>query len=165
MPVLPFFNKLSASGERSAGSLSGVGGSGENAGCSGVAPGSGGAGGISVATVSLSCTAGDTEGTAPTHSPAGRSKYQPAMRIIKAASPATTKTIFRIWQQSAYFMNPRSIDANRPMFGSTSGISLDVTPNHFARVAEYSSTDVVGIQLPRVPVSSGPPTCRIGIFP
>ncbi len=45
-------------------------------------------------------------------------------------------------------MNPRSVLANRPKFGSTSTMSLCATPNHRANVAEYSSTEVVGIQRP-----------------
>ena len=39
-----------------------------------------------------------------------------------------------------------------------------LTPNQLARVAEYSSTEVVGIQRP-VLVSSGPLTARVGKVP
>src|ERR1044072_3317435 len=45
-------------------------------------------------------------------------------------------------------MNPRSVLANLPRFGSTRLMSLSATPNQRARVAAYSSTAVVGIHLP-----------------
>ncbi len=61
-------------------------------------------------------------------------------------------------------MNPRSGVANRPRLGSTSGRSLAATPNQRARVAEYSSTEVVGIQRPS-PASLGPSTARVGSWP
>ena len=54
---------------------------------------------------------------------------------------------------------------NRPMLGKTLGMLLLETPNHLASVAEYSSTEVVGIQAPRLPVSSGPPDWRTGMEP
>ena len=59
---------------------------------------------------------------------------------------------------------PRLGFAKRPMFGSTVGRSVALTPNHVARVAAYSSTLVVGIQRPWA-VSSGPPIVRLGILP
>ena len=59
-------------------------------------------------------------------------------------------------------MNPRSGFANLPRLGSTSGRSLLATPNQRARVAEYSSTEVVGIQRPS-PASSGPLMASVGI--
>src|SRR6185295_17104827 len=61
-------------------------------------------------------------------------------------------------------INPRSGVANRPRLGSTSGRSLLATPNQRARVDEYSSTEVVGIQRPS-PASFGPPTARVGSWP
>jgi len=50
------------------------------------------------------------------------------------------------------------------MFGSTTGRFDALTPNQLARVAEYWSTLVVGIQRPR-PVSWGPPSSRRGTCP
>ena len=60
-------------------------------------------------------------------------------------------------------MNPKSGFANRPMLGSITGILVELTPNHRASVAAYSSTLVVGIHVPRAPLSLGPPRRRSGI--
>src|SRR5436305_3838381 len=64
----------------------------------------------------------------------------------------------------AYPINPKSGVPNRPRFGSTTGRSLCATPNHRARVAAYSSTEVVGIQRPS-PASLGPLRARVGSWP
>src|SRR3954463_15896369 len=64
----------------------------------------------------------------------------------------------------AQFMNPTSGWANRYRFGKTVLTSVLLTPNQRARVAEYSSTAMVGIQRPR-PVSSGPVMARVGVLP
>jgi hypothetical protein len=63
-----------------------------------------------------------------------------------------------------YSMKPRSGLLNRPRLGKTVGISVAESPNHFAMVALYSSTLVVGIQRP-VLVSLGPPTASTGNDP
>lgn len=63
-----------------------------------------------------------------------------------------------------YSMKPRSGLEKRPRFGNTVGISVAVRPNHFASVALYSSTLVVGIQRP-VLVSLGPLTRSSGKLP
>jgi hypothetical protein len=59
---------------------------------------------------------------------------------------------------------PRSGWPNWPRLGKTVGMFEALTPNHLARVAEYSSTEVEGIQRPS-PVSSGPLIARLGIWP
>jgi hypothetical protein len=61
----------------------------------------------------------------------------------------------------SYAIKPRSDVAKRPMFGNTVAISESLTPNQRARVAEYWSTDVVGIHRP-VLVSFGPLTVNVG---
>jgi len=63
-----------------------------------------------------------------------------------------------------YAMKPRFGIAKRPMFGSTVGRLLALTPNQVASVALYSSTLVVEIQRPR-PVSSSELTTKLGIRP
>src|SRR5450755_1273816 len=45
------------------------------------------------------------------------------------------------------------------------GRSAAATPNQEASVAAYWSTDVVGIQRPLLPVSSGPPGVSVGQVP
>jgi hypothetical protein len=42
----------------------------------------------------------------------------------------------RLFQNCAS-MNPKSRDTNRPMLGATNGMSVALTPNHFAKVAAY----------------------------
>ena len=61
-------------------------------------------------------------------------------------------------------MKPRFAVAKRPIFGSTTGRLVGLTPNQEASVAEYWSTLVVGIQRPR-PVSLGPPITKVGTVP
>lgn len=68
------------------------------------------------------------------------------------------------WAGCGYGRKPRSGAAKRPRFGKTSGRSVRATPNHRASVAEYSSTEIDGIQRPSR-VSSGPLTCRTGNRP
>ena len=62
-------------------------------------------------------------------------------------------------------MNPRSLVGKRDRFGNTDAKSAVGTPNHFASVAPYWSTDVVGIQRPRCSASSGPPSASVGYLP
>ena len=62
------------------------------------------------------------------------------------------------------YRKPRYGEANRPRFGKTVGMCVLSTPNHFAIVAAYWSTAVVGIHRP-VLVSSGPPTVNVGHVP
>ena len=59
-------------------------------------------------------------------------------------------------------MKPRFGFAKWPRLGKTVGMSVLVRPNHFASVALYSSTLVLGIHVPLVSVSLGPPRVRIG---
>ena len=47
-----------------------------------------------------------------------------------------------------YGRKPRSAGAKRPRFGKIDGSAVGSTPNHFASVAPYWSTEVVGIQRP-----------------
>ena len=42
-------------------------------------------------------------------------------------------------------MNPTFDDPKLPILGNTNRMSVLLTPNHFASVAAYWSTDVVGI--------------------
>jgi hypothetical protein len=62
-------------------------------------------------------------------------------------------------------MNPRFGCANRCKFGNTNGKLDSETPNHRANVAAISSVETFGIQLPRLPVSSGPLIANVGIAP
>ncbi len=63
-----------------------------------------------------------------------------------------------------YSMKPRSAVAKRGRFGKTVSMLAGLMPIHFASVAAYWSTAVVGIQRP-VLVSSGPPTVSAGKAP
>ena len=49
-----------------------------------------------------------------------------------------------------------------PISGKTVATSAGASPNHVASVAAYCSTAHVGIQRPRVSVSSGPPSWSVG---
>ncbi|MEA2693992.1 MAG: hypothetical protein QOJ16_3379 [Acidobacteriota bacterium] len=62
-------------------------------------------------------------------------------------------------------MNPKSGLLKRLKLGNTVAMSVEVTPNQRARVALYSSTEVVGIQRPWLPESSGPPSLKVGTLP
>src|SRR3954453_13285258 len=63
------------------------------------------------------------------------------------------------------FMKPISGLAKRPMFGRTVARSFcEKPPYHFASVAEYSSTEVLGNPRPS-PTSSGPPSTTFGYAP
>ena len=62
-------------------------------------------------------------------------------------------------------MKPRSGRAKRPMLGRTIAMFAGLIPNHFARVAEYSSVEMPGIHEPRLPVSLGPLICSVGMVP
>lgn len=70
------------------------------------------------------------------------------------------------WIKAAitYPINPKFGLLNRPRFGKIVPRSAVPTPNQRARVAEYSSTEVVGIQRPS-PASSGPSSTRVGTWP
>ena len=70
--------------------------------------------------------------------------------------------MFRFIPAEIYNMKPRSGWAKRFRFGKTVAMSVGITPNHFASVAEYSSTEVVGIHRPSS-VSSGPSTTSAGM--
>lgn len=65
----------------------------------------------------------------------------------------------------AYFMNPMFWVVKLARFGKTLGKSSAETPNQVASVAPYWSSDIVGIQLPRLPESSGPPSASVGKLP
>ena len=52
-----------------------------------------------------------------------------------------------------------------PMLGKMEGKLAVGTPNHFASVPPYWSTDVVGIQRPLLPASLGPPGVSMGNWP
>ena len=52
------------------------------------------------------------------------------------------------YQAGGRFMKPTSEVAKRPIFGAIVGSSGVETPNQRAKVAEYSSTDVVGNKRP-----------------
>src|SRR4030081_499802 len=73
-------------------------------------------------------------------------KTKATSRLTKIAR-ATGANLF-IVLVAHQIMKPRSGLAKRLRFGKTVGISVALTPNHFASVAEYSSTDVVGIHRP-----------------
>lgn len=60
---------------------------------------------------------------------------------------------------------PRFDVAKRPMFGKTDGSARESRPNHWASVAPYWSTDVVGIQRPSFEESSGPLRAIFGKVP
>src|SRR5450432_1439933 len=64
-----------------------------------------------------------------------------------------------------YVMNPRLVFGNAPMFGNTYGRSDSAMPNQRASVAPYCSSDVVGIQRPSLPRSSGPFSACVGTVP
>ena len=59
-------------------------------------------------------------------------------------------------------MNPGSIVGKFPAFGKAIGTSASERPNHFDGVPAYCSTDVEGINRPRVSASSGPLLIRVG---
>jgi len=59
-------------------------------------------------------------------------------------------------------MKPRSIVGKFPAFGNAIGMSASGRPNHFDNVAAYCSTDVDGMNRPRVSASSGPVVTRVG---
>ena len=63
-----------------------------------------------------------------------------------------------------YSMKPRSGTAKLPMFGKTVLMLPVETPNHFASVALYSSTAILGIQRPSLELgtASGPVTFSTG---
>ena len=62
-------------------------------------------------------------------------------------------------------MNPRSAVSKWPMFGKTVATSLAGSPYHGASVAAYWSTEVVGMNRPWFPESSGPPRASVGQSP
>lgn len=93
-----------------------------------------------------------------------------------AANPARTRTrpmmrrsffirreIFAA-RSCGYVMKSSPCVTKRPRFGKMVPMSVFETPNQRASVAEYSSTEVVGIQRP-VLVSSGPLMASVGKRP
>src|SRR5208282_1575870 len=52
-----------------------------------------------------------------------------------------------------------------PILGKIDGKLAGITPNHWARVPPYWSTDVVGIHRPLLPASFGPPRASCGNWP
>jgi len=55
--------------------------------------------------------------------------------------------------------------AKRERFGKISAISASEAPNHFASVAAYWSTEVVGSRRPSLETSSGPARASDGKRP
>src|SRR5437588_9172245 len=64
-----------------------------------------------------------------------------------------------------HIRKPRFNGEKLPSRGKTAGKSLAERPYQLARVAAYWSTEVVGIQRPRVSVSFGPPRASVGYAP
>lgn len=62
-----------------------------------------------------------------------------AARIVKVATSTDSRSLATLcqWDSKAHNMNPKSRDAKRLMLGTTNGISVALTPNHFASVAAY----------------------------
>ena len=82
--------------------------------------------------------------------------------LAKTKRPAKTEIVFAGRSDQT---NPRFVWLKLPRFGKTAGSCPAVKPNQLPNVAPNCSVDVVGIQTPRLPESSGPPNANVGNAP
>ena len=69
------------------------------------------------------------------------------------------------WLKVFYPIIPNVCVGKFTRFGKIDGKSAGATPNHWANVAAYWSTEVVGTQRPCPVPSSGPFTASVGKVP
>src|SRR5580704_779434 len=96
---------------------------------------------------------------------------QESLRTVKAelgSHPgASQQTLFSTFfrQPLSYPTKFRTGVVKFARFGKMVGRSDVGTPNQFAKVAAYWSSEVVGIQRPSLVASSGPPSASVGKVP
>jgi hypothetical protein len=80
-------------------------------------------------------------------------------------APLRMGAVLQLAPAVAAYTKPNVAGAKECRFGSTLARPAASTPNQLASVAAYWSTDVVGIQRPSVPSSSGPASPSVGQVP
>ena len=69
----------------------------------------------------------------------GHLALAPSTIIVKKRHQGSPQWRFRLQRLFYNYasMKPKSRDTNRPMLGTTNGMFVALTPNHFAKVAAY----------------------------